>query len=126
RVPRLLLLQKPGQADDLLLITAFQCYELWFKVLLTDLRAALAANVATYEPVKLLRRGIELFKLFEQHADLCESVILTRPDLRQPLAALGRRPPSWQWAQLLALSRQLPRLATQPALGLAAPVDLPA
>src|SRR5579859_1099340 len=123
RVPRLLLLQKPPRPDDLLLITAFQWYELWFKVLLTDLRAALAADPATYEPVKLLRRGLELFKLFDQHADLCDSVILTRPELRQPLAGLGSRPPSRQWARLLALSRQLPRLGAQPALGQAAAVD---
>jgi tryptophan 2,3-dioxygenase len=93
RVPRLLLLQKPRRPDDLLLITAFQWYELWFKVLLTDLRAALAADATTYEPVKLLRRGLELFKLFDQHADLCESAILTHPDLRHPLAGLGSRPP---------------------------------
>jgi tryptophan 2,3-dioxygenase len=128
RVPRLLLLQKPRRPDDLLLITAFQWYELWFKVLLTDLRAALAADPATYEPVKLLRRGLELFKLFDQQADLCETAILTQPDLIQPLAGVrvGGRPPSQQWSQLLALSRQLPRLGAQPALGLAVAVGLPA
>ena len=119
RVPRLLQLQRPRQPDDLLLITAFQWYELWFKVLLTDLRAALVADPATYEPVKLLRRGIELFKLFEQHADLCDSLILTQPDLRQPISDAGRRLPSAQWAAIVALSRRLARLAGQPALGVA-------
>ena len=123
RVARLLQLQRPRRPDDLLLITAFQWYELWFKVLLTDLRAALAADPATYEPVKLLRRGIELFKLFEQHADLCDSLILTQPDRRQSLSEAGRRPPSAQWASIVSLSRRLPRLAAQPALGLAEAVD---
>ena len=135
RVPRLLQLQhlllpkrplpsqRPRRPDDLLLITAFQWYELWFKVLLTDVRAALAADPATYEPVKLLRRGIELFKLFEQHADLCDSLILTQPELRQALSDAGRRPPSAQWAAIVALSRRLARLAGQPALGLAEAVD---
>src|SRR5260221_6683602 len=123
RAPRLLQLQLPVRPDDLLLITACQWYELWFKVLLTDLRAALAADAATYEPVKLLRRGIELFKLFEQHADLCDSAILTQPALRQPLSRVGRRPPSAQWAAIVALSRRLPRLAAQPALGLAEAAD---
>src|SRR5258708_22074233 len=120
RVPRLLLLQKPRSPDDLLLITAFQWYELWFKVLLTDLRAALAADPRTYEPVKLLRRGLELFKLFDQHADLCEHALLTLPELRQPLQGLGSRPPSRQWAQILALSRQLRRLGAPSRLGQAA------
>ena len=68
RVPRLLSLQNPQRPDELLLITAFQWYELWFKVLLTDLRAALASGGATYEPVKLLLRGLELFKLFDNIA----------------------------------------------------------
>jgi tryptophan 2,3-dioxygenase len=117
RVPRLLSLQAPARPADLLLITAFQWYELWFKVLLTDLCAALAADPATYAPVKLLRRGIELFKLFDQHADLFEGVLLTRPDPRQPLAALPGRLPSAQWTAIHALSRRLPGLASTPALG---------
>jgi tryptophan 2,3-dioxygenase len=123
RVPRLLSLQKPRQPDDLLLITAFQWYELWFKVLRVDLWAALAADATTYEPVKLLRRGSELFKLFDQHADLCETAILTQPAARQPLPQLKRQPPSAQWAEIQSLSRRLPRLAAQPFPGLSEAVD---
>jgi len=123
RVPRLLSLQNPQRPDELLLITAFQWYELWFKVLLTDLRAALASDGATYEPVKLLRRGLELFKLFDQHADLCETEILSDRSLRQPLAQLEARPPSSQWSEIISLSRRLPRLAAKPFPGLAQAVE---
>src|SRR3712207_4859034 len=70
RVPRLLTLQRAASDDELALIVAHQWYELWFKVLLADLRAAVAGDGETYEAVKLLRRGIELFRLFAQHADL--------------------------------------------------------
>ncbi len=123
RVPRLLTLQQPQLPDELLLITAFQWYELWFKVLLTDLRAALESGGATYEPVKLLRRGIELFKLFDQHADLCETVMVRELALRQPLAEIGLLRASRQWQEIMSLSRRLPRLAAQPCPGLAPVVE---
>jgi tryptophan 2,3-dioxygenase len=123
RVPRLLSLQNPRRPDELLLITAFQWYELWFKVLLIDLRAALDSDGATYEPVKLLRRGLELFKLFDQHADLCETEILSDHSLQQPLAELGNQLPSSQWSEIMSLSRRLPRLAAKPFPGLAQAVE---
>lgn len=123
RVPRLLTLQSPQLPEERLLITAFQWYELWFKVLLTDLRAALAETGASYEPVKLLRRGSELFKLFDQHADLCESVLVRELRLRRPLAGAGARPPSRQWTEIVSLAPQLRHLAARPFPGLASAVD---
>ncbi len=110
RVPRLLSLQRPQSPDDLLLITAHQWYELWFKVLLADLEAVLAADTTTFEPVKLLRRGIELFKLFDQHTDLAESVIVRELALTQAIRLpRGRRlPVSDQFSRIVARSRRLP------------------
>jgi len=141
RVPRLLTLQNPqtpdpstlpsvaGQAPDrLLLITAHQWHELWFKVLLADLRAALAASstlpsvagqAPIYEPVKLLKRGIELFKLFEHHADVCETIIVRELGLKKDVRVPAERVTgaSGQFTQLAALSRQLPRLSRTAAAG---------
>ncbi len=121
RVPRLLALQAPQVPDELLLITAHQWYELWFKVLLTDLRAALADDCTTYEPVKLLRRGIELFKLFDLHADFAESVIVREAGLTKTVRVrdsdvLGV---SGQFSQIAALSRWVSRLKHFPFPGLA-------
>jgi tryptophan 2,3-dioxygenase len=115
RVPRLLSLQRPRTPDDLWLITAHQWHELWFKVLLTDLRALLAAPGATYEPVKLLRRGIALFKLFDQHADLVEAVAVRELGLKEKTKTRGDAPASGQFRQLLALHRQLPRPPRAPS-----------
>jgi tryptophan 2,3-dioxygenase len=123
RVPRLLGLQAPARPNELLLITAYQWYELWFKVLLADLRAALssgdAAAPATYEPVKLLRRGSELFKLFDQHADLAETICQRELNLRQPLRDVGAEPPSAQFALLARLAPQVANLSGAGAPGLA-------
>src|SRR4029077_16152889 len=119
RVPRLLTLQNPTAPGELLLITAYQWYELWFKVLLTDLRAAVNSDGATYEPVKLLRRGLELFTLFDQHADLCEVLMVRGLGLTRLLGDAGARAPSAQWARIMALARRLPRLAALPFPGLA-------
>jgi len=110
RVPRLLSLRPPGSADELLLLTSLHWHELWFKVLLVDLRAALADDCTTYEPVKLLRRGVALFKLFAQHLDFAESFVVRELGLTMEVRAPGRGGASGQWAQLAALSRQLPRL----------------
>src|SRR5688572_29886426 len=69
RVPRLLTLQRQAAGDDeLALLTAYQWYELWFKMLRLDLEAALASDGQTYAPVQLLKRGLELCRLFDQHA----------------------------------------------------------
>ncbi len=117
RVSRLLTLQQPRTPDDRLLITAHQWYELWFKVLLTDLRAALADEGRTYEPVKLLRRGVELFRLFEVHADLTETVLVQELHLTQPVSDFVDLATSGQFAQLMVLGRDLPRLAKRAAAG---------
>jgi len=118
RVPRLLSLRPPGSADELLLLTSLHWHELWFKVLLVDLRAALADDCTTYEPVKLLRRGVALFKLFAQHLDFAESFVVRELGLTMEVRAPGRGGASGQWAQLAALSRQLPRLGREPYPGL--------
>ena len=78
-MPRLLTFQNSSSDQDsspapLLLTTIYQWHELWFKVLLTDLHALHDDHGATFESIKLLRRGIELFKLFELQADIAESV----------------------------------------------------
>ena len=121
RALKLLTLQSPQTPDELLLITAQQWYELWFEVLLTDLHAALADDGTTYEPVKLLRRGIELFKLFDLHADFADSVIVREAKLTKPVRVPHGdvRAVSDQFSQLVTLSRQVPRLARLPFPGLA-------
>ncbi len=123
RVPRLLTLQRPPTDDHLLLITAYQWYELWFKVLLEDLRAALRTDGQTYEPVKLLKRGLELLRLFDQHADLCETVIVRELGLTRGLRDLAGPVPSEQWAEILRMAADLPRLAAFPFPGLAETVE---
>lgn len=125
RVPRLLTLQAParpsapapGFGRGLLLITAYQWYELWFKVLLTDLRAVLAGadGPATYEQVKLLRRGCELFRLFDQHADLAEAICARELQLKQPLRDAGAEPPSAQFELLARLAARVMNLAGEAA-----------
>jgi tryptophan 2,3-dioxygenase len=109
RVPRLLTLQTPVCPDELLLITALQWYELWFKVLLIDLKAAHAEDGSTYEPIKLLRRGIELFKLFDLHADLTETILVRELGLTKTLRAPLGTAVSEQFSQILKFSRHWPR-----------------
>src|SRR3989338_9429565 len=110
RTPRLLTLQRAADDDELALIAACQWYELWFKVLRLDLAAALASDGQTYEPVKLLKRGLELFRLFEQHADLIETILVR--ELRITRALRGLEPmPSAQFREILRLAEALPRLA---------------
>ena len=116
RVPRLLTLQQPQSPDELLLITVYQWHELWFKVLLTDLRAALAApstgsgQAPTFEPVKLLRRGIELLRLCDAHADCAETILVRELGLTKAVRAPGGLPASDQFMALMVLSRRLSRL----------------
>ncbi len=93
----------------MLLVTAYQWYELWFKVLLTDLRAAIDDNGATFESVKLLRRGIALFKLFELHADIVESIVVRELALTKQLSTSRKNFVSDQFSQITTLSRRLPR-----------------
>ncbi|MBI3912668.1 MAG: hypothetical protein HY327_00515 [Chloroflexi bacterium] len=119
RVPRLLTLQQPQSPDELILIVALQWYELWFKVLLADLHAALNEDGSTFEPVKLLRRGVALYKLFALHADLCESIIVRELALKKSLRDANARGVSQQFAQIAALSAQLARRWQKPSAELA-------
>jgi tryptophan 2,3-dioxygenase len=107
RVPKLLTLQGEAQGEALLLVTAYQWYELWLRVLLADAGEMQASPPHTYAPVKLLRRGIELLRLFDQHADLCETVLVRELGLRQAVAYRGEFPPSEQFRALEAWSRAL-------------------
>jgi tryptophan 2,3-dioxygenase len=118
RVPRLLTLQSAQTPDELWLITAYQWYELWFKVLLADLRAALGDDGTTFEPVKLLRRGIELYKLFDLAADLSETVIVRELGLKKGVRAEEVAAVSEQFAELTRLARHLARLEHLPFNGL--------
>jgi tryptophan 2,3-dioxygenase len=88
RVPRLLTLQDTRSDEALALLIAHQWYELWFKVVLLDLRAAVASDGQTYEAVKLLKRGLELFRLFEQHADLADTVLVRELKAKRGLRGL--------------------------------------
>jgi tryptophan 2,3-dioxygenase len=123
RVPRLLGLTRARAPGALFLQTAYQWQELWFKVLLVDLRAALADDCTTYEPVKLLRRGAALFQLFAQHLDLAESGLVRELRLTQAIRAPGRVGASAQLAELAALARRLPRLGRETYPGLAEAVQ---
>ena len=120
RVPRLLTLQNvpPTNPGKLLLITTFQWYELWFKVLRIDLHTCLADDGSTYEPVKLLRRGVELFRLFELHADLAETVRVNDLRLTQPVSDAEVLAASAQFVELTALARALTALERRRSSGM--------
>ena len=120
-MPRLLALQShPSDREsqiwgELLLITVYQWYELWFTVLLTDWRAVRADQGATFESVKLLRRGIELFKLFDLHADVTESIVVRELGLTKNLRAPRKNFFSDQLSQIATPSLRL-RKSDDPAL----------
>jgi tryptophan 2,3-dioxygenase len=90
------------------LVTAYQWYELWFRVLVADLRALATDNGATFESVKLLRRCIALFQLFDLHANLIESIIVRELELSIQLRVAGNELFSDQFSQIVALARRLP------------------
>ena len=119
RTPRLLTLQRAANDAELALITAHQWYELWFKVLLTDLRAAVASAGETYEAVQLLKRGLELFRLFELHADLAETMLVRDLGVTRGLRGLDGSGPSAQFCEIARLAEDLPRLAAFTFPGLA-------
>lgn len=90
RVPRLLTLQRPrtGHPDEILGLLALQAFELWFKVLLTDLEATLQTpsdQLDRFEPVKLLRRASRLVRLLDRQLDVSESILIHDLSLRLPL-----------------------------------------
>ncbi len=110
RVPRLLTLQQPRTPDELLLIIALQWFELWFKVLLTDARAARVDRGATFETTKLLRRGIELFKLFDTQLAFDENVLVRELHVFKTLRDAQGLGFSSQFAQLKPLHSHAPDL----------------
>ncbi|HEY5960794.1 MAG TPA: hypothetical protein VIV60_29770 [Polyangiaceae bacterium] len=81
-------LQDANSPEELVHSIAFQWYELWFKVLRMDMAALLADRGATYESIKLLRRGVELFHLFDLQTTLNENILIHDLKLTQTL-----RPP---------------------------------
>ncbi len=90
RVPRLLTLQRPqtGHPDEVLILLALQAFELWFKVLCTDLQTTLDAptdHLDRFEPVKLLRRASRVVRLLGHQLDVSESILIHDLGLRLPL-----------------------------------------
>lgn len=82
RAPRLLTLQCPltSSRSEMLFLAAHQTFELWFKVILADLRAAAGTRSdVTLETTKLLQRDVRLLRLLIAQADLVETVLLTNP-----------------------------------------------
>ncbi len=108
RVPQLLTLQCTDNPDELIFILTFQAYELWWRVLLNDLRAAQNANGD--EAQKLLHRDVEIIKLLEQQTDVAET--LAR-DIAIRLSMRDAKSP--QLAQLIAAARKIARMQTNAA-----------
>lgn len=106
-----------------MLLTALQWYELWFKVLVTDLRAVLQASKDTFEPIKLVRRGLALFHLFELQTAFLETTLVREDKTIKELRAPGRSGLSHQMAELAGLSRRLARLSRAAPLELAGVAD---
>lgn len=105
RVPRLLTLQ--NSSADFFLTTIYQWHELWFKVLLIDLRALPRAHAATFESTKLLRRGIALFRLFALLLDFAGAVV-RETALTKSIHAPALKNFSAQLDQITTLARRLP------------------
>lgn len=120
RVPRLLTLQQPESDSELLLLTALQWHELWFKVLRADLHAALADAGTTYETVKLLRRGIELFRLLDAQLAFDESILVNQLHVAETLRSSMQGPLfSSQFKEIDRVARRLRGLAHSDRQGLA-------
>ena len=107
RVPRLLTLQPPADPEDLWLVTHYQWLELWFKVILVDLRAALARDVSTFEPLKLIRRGLELLQLMELGMEMAERVAVRELGLTKQLGERDLEHASTQFALITRLTGEL-------------------
>lgn len=94
RVPKLLSLQQPltPHPSELIYIVAHQTFELWFKVIHTDLRAAVQRlGDEDLEAVKLLQRDAELAHLLITQADMTESLLLSDPDIGLSLRPTAER-----------------------------------
>src|SRR3989304_6238158 len=98
RVPRLLTLQQPAgdRPDEILALLALQAFELWFKVLLSDLPTALSlvrGGPTADETAKLLNRITRLLGLLDAQVEVAEAILSDGQGISLPLAASqGRRP----------------------------------
>ncbi|MCL4488421.1 MAG: tryptophan 2,3-dioxygenase family protein [Chloroflexi bacterium] len=108
-MPRLLTLQPQDSPSDLLLVTIFQWYELWFKVLVTDMRAALEDAGRSFQSIKLLRRGSEILQLLDLQAAFAEALFVRELWAAKSLYKLPEHGYSDQLAQL---SESMSRLST--------------
>jgi aminocarboxymuconate-semialdehyde decarboxylase len=83
RVPELLSLQRPQSSpehhDELLFITIHQTYELWFKQILHELDAVIAAlrGQQVYEAARLLRRCTEIMRVLVEQFTILETMLPT-------------------------------------------------
>ena len=80
RLDQLLSLQKrvskPQQHDELLFIIAHQVYELWFRLMLEELEAAIAHMFSSdpYEAARLIRRVVTIQKVLIQQLEVLETI----------------------------------------------------
>jgi tryptophan 2,3-dioxygenase len=85
--------------------------ELWLKVVVNDVRAALAelskAEPQTYQPTKLLQRASKLVRLLDRQCDLTESALVFDLKLRIPLADRAEGLLSPQLSELVRLTVEL-------------------
>ncbi|MBI3360331.1 MAG: hypothetical protein HY023_04395 [Chloroflexi bacterium] len=130
RVPRLLTLQRP-RADhpaETLALLALQACELWFAVLISDLRAALADLAAgetqTHEPAKLLRRCSSLIKLLDHQTDVAGSILARDAGFRIALRTSAGSALSPQFAELALLTRRLKKRLKDEGEGMNPPASL--
>jgi tryptophan 2,3-dioxygenase len=120
RVPKLLTLQGPAgdRPDELLALLALQACELWFKVLLADLSAALAGwrvGKPADRPARLLTRAARILALLEAQVDLAETILIRELDLRLPLASGSGG--SEQFIRLEGLAAEVSQQMGRPARG---------
>lgn len=70
------LISRPRQHDEVLFIIAHQVYELWFKMVLNELEAAISQMLAGNVPeaTRLIRRVIEIQKVLIQQITVLETI----------------------------------------------------
>ncbi len=107
RVPKLLTLQDAATTRELRRVVCFQWFELWFKVLLVDVRAIGEDAGKSHESVKLLRRGIELFRLFDFFANGVEPIVRRELDCKPVVRGNSDAIPSHQLADLFEQQERL-------------------
>lgn len=113
RVPRLLTLQRPrtGHPAETLAILTLQAYELWFAVLISDLRATLdrlaAGETKNFEPTKLLRRCAVLIQLLDRQTNVADSILVRDAGFHNKLRPSVGSAFSPQFPVLASLTRRL-------------------